>query len=68
MVIFLTAAVTISATRAAGRVGKLYQGPRAPVGAPGLNGFRGPAIFSSIPAAYVVTSGRTKQSFHESYF
>ena len=41
MVIFLTAAVTIFATKAAGRVGKLNQGPWAPEGAPGLNGFQG---------------------------
>ena len=68
MVIFHTAAVTISATMAAGRVGKLNQDPGAPEGTPGLNAFRGPAVPSCIPAAYVVTFGRTKQSFHESYF
>ena len=68
MVIFLTAAVTISATRAAGRVGKLNQDPGAPEGAPGLNAFRGPAVPSCIPAAYIVTSGRAKQSCQESYF
>ena len=44
MVIFLSAAVTISVTRAAGCVGKLNQDPRAPEGFPGLNGFWGPAI------------------------
>ena len=41
MVIFLTAAVTIFATKAAGRVEKLNQGPWTPEGAPGLNGFPG---------------------------
>ena len=49
MVIFLTAAVTIFATKAAGRVGKLNQGPWTPEGAPGLNSFPGPAIPNCIP-------------------
>ena len=37
MAMFITAAVTIAATRAAVRVGQLSQGPQAPEGAPGLN-------------------------------
>ena len=38
MVIYLTVAVIIAATRAAGGVGQLCQGPKALEGAPGLHG------------------------------
>ena len=59
MVIFLTTAVAIAANRAAGKVGKVKQGPQAPEGAPwpwaqwlsrGL-----PFLNASLAAASVVT-------------
>ena len=65
MVIFLTAAVAITAIRAAARAGQLYQGPQAPEGALGLSGGLS-FLAASLAAACVVTSGRAKQSSNES--
>ena len=44
MAIFLTAAVAIATTRAAGRVGQLDWGPWDPEGAPSSMTFGGPTI------------------------